>query len=100
MQNILEKAWAWILTSSANPQATSLSVKGFLTGAATLFTVGIGLAHVTVPGLPDQLNGIIDGVVAAIQAVIGTLAAVSFAWGAVRKLWLTVVGKNQAVTPQ
>lgn len=83
---VLDSAWAWLVTSSVNPSAVALTVKGALaTGIA--YVIGfVGLVHVQVPGLSDELNGISDQIVLFVQYALGTVGAVSTVVGLIRKL--------------
>lgn len=96
MLSKLKTVWNWLVLSSANPEATSLTVKAALTFVVTYATVFAGLAHVQLPG--GQLTTLVDALVQFVQAVLMALSAAVAVYGAARKLWLTVSGKNPVVS--
>lgn len=97
LASLLEKTWSWLVLSSANANNISLTVKGALaTGVASIIGV-LGAVHYQVPGLPDSLNAITDQIVIIVQYGLGIVGGVSIIVGAVRKIWLSIVGKHAAV---
>lgn len=91
----MKKFWEWLVKSSANASQTSLTVKAFLYGiipGILLFTKAFNL---DIGG--DQLTAIVDGIVAVIAFFGSLISAIAIVIGLVRKLWLTVIGKNSVV---
>ena len=94
----LKTAYTWLMKSSQNPGAVSLTIKGATTGVITAITVVIGLAHISV-GTAD-LNGIVDGAIACVQAAAAMTAAITTVYGAVRKVVLTIESKHASLNAQ
>jgi hypothetical protein len=80
MKEKLLKAWDWLVWSSADPSKVSLTVKGFL--------LGIGGFVVFATGIPAEVFA--ENVVAAIEAIFAVVAAGITAYGAIRKVVLTL----------
>ena len=78
------KFWQWVLTSSANPQEASLTVKGWMT---TILPVLMFVAH------NPNLNTLPDDVYSFVMAALGLVAGFMTVWGLARKIYLTVIGK-------
>lgn len=89
----MQKIWDWLMLSSANPGATALTVKASLVGAATVFTIISGFAHVQV----GDMTPLIDALIMALQALFGLVSAVMVVWGLVRKVILTFAGNHASV---
>ena len=83
----------WIVRSSANPQNESLTIKGFLLSLVPFAIAALGLTHVSVGA--DQLNALIDGVAAVLQAVLTAISAAALFVGLLRKFWLTIKAHQQ-----
>lgn len=92
----LKGAWNWLVLSSANPEATSLTVKASLTFIVTYATVFAGLAHVQLPS--EQLTSLVSLLVQFVQAILMAVSAAVAIFGGARKLWLTISGKNPVVS--
>ena len=88
----LGSIWDWLVYSSANPSKYSLFLKGTLVTVATYATVLAGFAHISVPS--DLITQIIDGIVAVVQDFLMLVAVVAATVGAIRKVILTITGKN------
>lgn len=85
----------WLVLSSADAGSLSLTVRGFLLGLVPTASLLLGLAHIKVGS--DQLNSLVDGVVALLQAVLAVVSAVVFLVGLGRKLWTTFKGTNAVI---
>ena len=95
----VDKIWDWLVWSSANPNQLSLTVKGMLTGIVTLITVGLGVAHIPLPGgATALLSQIVDATVTAVQAIAGAVSAIAVVVGIIRKLVETVKGTHWVFT--
>ncbi len=92
---MINKAIAWIVFSSKDPQKVSLTVKGVLLGLVPVIITGFNLAHVDLP--TDTLTTLVDAVVQTINSGLTIIAGVMTFWGMVRKIHLTVTGENQIV---
>lgn len=89
----LDNVGHWLLSSSSNPEAASLTVKGALLGAVPALMYVFGIAHI---GLgQDQLTSIFDGATATLQAVLTVIATSITLFGALRKAWNTVFPSAQ-----
>jgi hypothetical protein len=91
----IKLAWTWLVTSSADPANTSLTVKSGLVTLATYITVVAGLAHISLPS--DVLTQLIDSIVSFVQGFLmilsSTIAIIAF----IRKIKRTFDGTNAAV---
>ncbi len=56
-------------------------------------TVVAGLANIQV----GDLTPFVDGTIAVVQAFFALVSAIAFVWGFVRKIVLTIQGRNQVV---
>lgn len=70
-----------LITSSADPNKTSLAVKGFLLAIAPIAMVLLGLTD-------GDFGKLVDAVTTVVFAVTSTIAAVQIIWGVVRKIQL------------
>lgn len=82
----------WVVLSSKNPEQTSLTLKSSLVAVATFLTMVFGLAHVAVP--ISSLTPIVDLIISWIQTALLLVSIGGSIYGAIRKLYLTVTGKN------
>lgn len=82
----------WVMLSSQNPQATSLTVKASLAAALTWLTMLAGLGHVTLP-IAD-ISGLFDLIVQWVQTALLLVSISTAIFGAARKVWLTIAGQN------
>lgn len=89
------KFWNWIVTSSADANKTSLTVKGFLVGIIPAAMILLHIANINVG--QEQLTGFIDAFSVVIQDALTLISAVMFLWGLIRKLSRTVDGTNAAL---
>ena len=86
----LDNVISWILTSSANPSAVSLTLKGALLLSVPAIMSIVGLAHLNLG--QDQLTAFFDGVATLVQTLLTVVAAGIALYGAARKIWNTVTG--------
>lgn len=84
--------WNWLVLSSADPEKTALTVKGFLALCVTYLTVLLGWAHLGVSG--DMLSTLVDPVVNFVQNILLVVSSFVTVYGAARKLYKTVAGTN------
>lgn len=82
-----DSAWKWIVTSSVNPDATSLTVKSFLTTVATIATMTAGLGHIQLS--TGYETAIVDGIVQVVQQLLVIVGTISTIVGLVRKVVVT-----------
>lgn len=82
----------WVMLSSQDPAATSLTVKASLAALLTWITMAAGLGHITLP--IDQISGLFDLVVQWIQTALLLVSTSVAIFGAARKIWLTISGNN------
>lgn len=94
----IKKIISWILTSSENPQAVSLTVKGILlAGVPTLIWLS-GFSffqHLT----PDIINLIINYTVLFVQDALYTISFAMASYGLVRKIINTWIIPDAPVQP-
>ena len=86
----LDNVISWVLTSSANPSAVSLTLKGALLLSVPAIMSVAGLAHLNLGS--DQLTAVFDGVATFVQALLTVVASAIALYGAFRKIWNTVTG--------
>lgn len=72
-------AFEWLTRSSADPQRTSLAVRGFLTGIAPIIMIVFGITDA-------EFGTLADAGVNAAFTVLSAIAAVQLIWGLVRKV--------------
>lgn len=79
----MNNLWTWLITSSQNPAATSLAVKGVLIGALPILITVAGLF-----GFPlDAIgNDVIEGVVTLVNGALTVVAAIVTLIGLFRKV--------------
>lgn len=91
----------FIVKSSADPKATSLTVRAFLVGLIPITIKILGLAcgfGVTcLPVDTSMLQAIVEGVTNAVYFLLAAGSAVFFVYGLFRKIYLTYKGRNQAI---
>lgn len=97
MQTII----SFILRSSANPQATSATVKFALLGLIPYIMQAAGIAcqfgHNCVVLSPSLLELIASSVADATFYLLSLISIIGTIYGAVRKLYLTAIGQNVAL---
>lgn len=86
---MLKKFWDWLVISSANPQATALTVKGAVGTIVGLLVMispimGIGLA-------PIGAETLTNDIVSTITAVLTSVSAIATVVGLVRKIFKTFI---------
>ena len=88
------KIWNWIVKSSANASNWSLTIKGLITLVPTV-VIFLNLVHV--PITSDQITNLLQAVVELVTAVGALAGAIAAVYGFVRKIVLTIEGKNDVV---
>lgn len=89
----MEKIWNWLVVSSADPNAYSLTIKGTLLGIATVLTMLAGFGHIQL----GDLTPLVDGIVQAVQAFLALVSSVVFVVGLVRKIYRTANGTHLGI---
>ena len=84
--NIIKTCWNWLVYSSANPEKISLTLKAIV---PMLVFLGIGDA--------DIFSGVIETSVHFISLTVGYVSAGIATYGALRKLFYTVVSTRKIV---
>lgn len=88
----------WLLKSSGNPQATSLTVKGFLLGLIpfAMKAIGLGctLALVCIHTDASELTNVALAVSNIVFWALSLIAGIMFVWGFGRKVVTTATGTN------
>lgn len=86
----------WVVASSANPNAVSLTVRGALLGSIPAIMYVVGVAHLNLG--QDQITAVFDAVAGFLQALLTVVAMGLTLYGAVRKIWLSLFATSS--TPQ
>lgn len=76
----------WIIFSSKNADKISLTVKGFLVGVASMLVI-------LFPGA--DFSPLVDSIAIVVQQGLALISVVMVMWGAVRKVYRTIVGTNK-----
>lgn len=95
IQGFFDRFFVWLLQSSANPQATSLTVQASLTALVTYFTMLAGIGHVQLP--TDLLTQLVDFIVQAVQYGLLTISVVAGIWGVLRKIVAFFTGTHASL---
>ena len=92
MTEILKKVLNWVLMSSKDASAVSLTIKGF--GILIISSVMplVGLTHLNL-GV-DQLTEIVNTLALVVQYALMLVGALMALYGAARKAYLNVLGKS------
>ena|ERR1035437_6063922 len=98
MKQILLNAWEWLVKSSANPEAVSLTVKGILLGVIPVVLTLAGFVHLTLTD--NVLTDTVASIANLIDVVLTLVAGGLTVYGLFRKIVLTVEGKNQVINQQ
>lgn len=96
IDNLFHKVFDWIWISASDPTKTSLTVKATLTTAASVFMTIVGFTHVNIGN--DMVNGIVDAVNTVVLDGLIWVGAIAAAYGAIRKVWLSLTGKNPVIS--
>ncbi len=95
---IIKTIFQWVVYSSANPAKLSLTLKGISVFALTLISVYAGLAHIDISSITSvDFTRIVDAFISFIQAVATIASAVITVYGILRKVILTLMGRNKAI---
>lgn len=87
----MKNFFAWLITSSADPDTVSLTVKGALVYAVSLILQFAPVACAMVAALcfdTSVLNPAVDAIVGIIHAVLEIIALGMVLWGILRKIYL------------
>ena len=84
---MLKKFWEWLVKSSATPEQTALTVRGFLHTAAAVVLMVSPLFHLNLG--QTQLDQAVDLSTQLIIAMYGVVSALVAVYGFARKLYLT-----------
>lgn len=95
IKDIIGTSLAWLILSSKNPQAVSLSVKAGLVLLLTWLTTIAGLGHIQLP--TEDLTNLIDTIVQITQLGLTLISAIYTAIGIVRKVWRTLQGLHVGI---
>lgn len=91
----MKKFWNWLTRSSANVEETSMTVKGIFTA---LIPIAIYFFHIfNIQVGSEQLSSIVDSIVAIVGVVLGIVSSIQVIVGFVRKIYLTIKGKNDVI---
>lgn len=98
INEMFDGAVQWLVLSSSDPKKSSLALRGLLmlgmgkAVEATTFLCGFGLLclNIDVP-LAEQTIEMVSNIAEWLLLIVGGMM---FVWGSVRKLWLTIIGKN------
>lgn len=82
----------WFAMSSADPSSISMSLKGILTTAIPIIVIFTGLAHIQLS--TDELTADADSIVQLVNAVLVAVGIGISTYGVIRKLILTMTGRN------
>lgn len=77
----------WLMISSANPNKTALTVKGFLIGIIPIFMLLFNFMGIQIG--EEQIKETIDGIELLIILVFGIMSLVMTGWGLIRKIYFT-----------
>lgn len=91
----IQLAWSWLVYSSTNSAKLSASIKGAI--ATVLVVVSTLAGDVNISLLGDNVNQIIDGALAGVQALVGLVSSVYMVFGLVRKIVTTLKGTNAVI---
>lgn len=84
----LDNVLHWVLASSANPSAASLTVRGLLVSAVPTIMLIAGFAHINLGS--DTLTSLFDSIATLVQDVLTVVGAAMTTWGILRKIVLTL----------
>jgi hypothetical protein len=89
----LENALNWLLASSQDPAEVSLTVKGLLISAIPTMMFLSGIAQINLGS--EMLTSVVDSFVAFLQAALVVVGTATTLYGALRKVWNTVLRPQQ-----
>lgn len=87
--------YKFIVLSSANPKQTSMMFQGLLMGLIPAVMIIFGALDITVEN--QKLEDIITLATTALFVFFSLVSLVQTTVGGIRKIGLTVLGKNQAI---
>lgn len=98
---MFKKIWTFIVKSSADPKATSLSIKFALLGAIPYAMQALDLVcqfgHQCYDIDPSLFTTIIDALASGVFYTLSLVSVIGTLWGLGRKLYRTFTGRNEAI---
>lgn len=88
---MFKKFFSWLITSSADPEAVSLAVKGALVGVVAIIVQWAPVACGLIAALcidTSQLSPIVDAIATIIKATLEIVSAIMLIVGVLRKIYL------------
>ncbi|MES2216668.1 MAG: hypothetical protein V4481_05245 [Patescibacteria group bacterium] len=92
-----DRFWNWVVYSSANPLQVSSTIKWGAGILGTLLTVVLGFGHITFP--TQELTALIDPTIQVVQLATLCLATLGTVISGLRKIYLTIRGRNIQTAP-
>jgi hypothetical protein len=101
MKQFFLEIYVFLARSSKDPRNSSLAAKSFMLMAIPYLMQALGLVCAfgmqcieIDPSLLEQITGFIAD---AIYYTLGLISVAGFVWGSVRKIWLTIAGRNASL---
>lgn len=88
----MKKFFTWFITSSANPDAVSLSIKGVLVGVVALVVQWAPVACGIIAALcvdTSQLSPLVEAITTVIKAALELVSGLMVIYGILRKIYLS-----------
>ena len=89
-------AWDWLVVSSVDPYKVSLALKGLLLTVVSFIVPVLALMGNAIDN--EQVQNVVDAIAAVVQAFLSLVGAIIFLYGLIRKVYLTIVGKNVGIS--
>jgi len=89
------KIFTWLMVSSKDTEKLSLTVKGVLIGAVTYIVFFAGIFHFNVD--QGDLNSLANQLADIVKMTLSLVSAVATTVGLIRKIYLSLTGKNKAL---
>lgn len=93
---MIKKFFVWLVASSTDANKISLTVKGALTAILPIVIAVSGIANL--PISEGDASAAISAISAFIQSVLSGIAAIMFIAGFVRKLYRSILERNDTTT--
>lgn len=97
----MKKIFNFIIKSSADPKATSMTVRFALLGAIPYLMQALGLVcqfgYTCIDVDPTLLEAIVDGIANLIYSLLAMISIAGATYGLARKLYRTIKGENLAL---
>jgi hypothetical protein len=81
----MKELWKWFVTSSADPQKTALTIKGFLSMVAG-FAVLVGIEKSSLDPAIEAIGEIILAIYTAVSAIITVVGLLRKFWNLIKSL--------------